>query len=109
MSKRKTHLKGVNDIMTRTGLPGRNSSMAQRASLLARLEHKRLLLETQARVWEMKRCVAERRLGLLQSRIRNVRQMLDMVKPAPQAVTGAGEPAPAPEASRRRHTFEFSF
>jgi hypothetical protein len=109
MSDKKTHVRGVNDIVTRTSPPGRKSSMAQRASLLARLEHKRVLLETQLHIWETRRCVAERRLRLLESRLRNVRQTLNMVKPAPQAVIGGGEPAPAPEALRRRHNFEFSF
>lgn len=98
------HPRGVNDLMPRKA--GTRASMAQHAILLARLERRKTILETQVRLWEAKQRVVARQLRLVTTRIRNIQQVLNATKSAPQSVEGSGSPEPD---QVRRHIFDFSF
>jgi hypothetical protein len=69
MSAAKTHLRGVNDIPARIGMPVTGASAAQSANVVARLEHQKALLEKQLLVWAKQKAVTEHRLRLVQSQI----------------------------------------
>lgn len=104
MSEKRMHPKDVNELMTRK--PGSRASMAQHAILLARLERRKTILETQARICEAKQRVVERRLHLVKARIGNAMQALSVTRPAPQTVNDAERPEPTPD---HGHIFDFTF
>lgn len=113
MTDRKAHLRGVNDIPTRMNAPALRATRAQRANVLARLEHQKTLLERQLDVWRKQQVVTERRLQMIRTQIQVAAQALKIARPALPARArpslGAGARTPAAAAPGRRHEIEFTF
>ncbi|MGB0087546.1 MAG: hypothetical protein WBP94_19490 [Rhodomicrobiaceae bacterium] len=106
----KNHTRGVNDIPSRMSLSRGNSGRSRSATLLARLEQQKSLLEKQLHVWAKQKAVTEERLRTIGAQIRAVQNALKVPRSAPAAVTrrsaGRSEIATAP---KRAHTLDFTF
>lgn len=104
------HLRGVNDIPSRMSRPRGKSDRSQSATLLARLEQQKSLLEKQLHVWVKQKTLTEERLRTIGVQIRATHNALKVPRSGPAAVTRRPAIRNAiATAPKRAHTLDFTF
>jgi hypothetical protein len=105
-----TQIRGVNDIPSRMSRTRGSSARSQNATLLARLEQQKSLLEKQLHVWNTQKARTEDRLRILGVQLRAAQQALKQPRTTPATIARKMAPAhSARPAPKRVRSLEFTF